>query len=93
VSAEAQWRLLITRDAERDFRNLPAVDQRRVRERLDALAATPPVQWHRFDIRRLTASDEWRLRVGDWRVRFRPDFDARLLAVLRVLPRGRAYRG
>lgn len=35
---------------------------------------------------------EYRLRVGDWRVRFVPDHERHLLHVLRVLPRGKAYR-
>jgi mRNA-degrading endonuclease RelE of RelBE toxin-antitoxin system len=38
----------------------------------------------------LALGDEWRLRVGDWRVRLRLDFDARSVVVVRVLPRGRA---
>lgn len=36
--------------------------------------------------------DEWRLRVGDWRVRFTRNSDTRTVLILRVLPRGRAYR-
>jgi mRNA-degrading endonuclease RelE of RelBE toxin-antitoxin system len=35
---------------------------------------------------------EYRLRVGDWRVRFARDDERPLLHVLRVLPRGKAYR-
>jgi mRNA-degrading endonuclease RelE of RelBE toxin-antitoxin system len=35
---------------------------------------------------------EYRLRVGAWRVRFRVDRQAGALIVLRVLPRGKAYR-
>jgi mRNA-degrading endonuclease RelE of RelBE toxin-antitoxin system len=38
------------------------------------------------------APPEYRLRVGDWRVRFARDDEHRLLHVLRVLPRGKAYR-
>jgi len=34
---------------------------------------------------------EWRLRVGDWRVRFQKDLAGSLLLILRVLPRGKAY--
>ena len=33
-----------------------------------------------------------RLRVGDWRVLYRVDAAASSLTILRVLPRGRAYR-
>jgi mRNA-degrading endonuclease RelE of RelBE toxin-antitoxin system len=35
---------------------------------------------------------EYRLRVGDWRVRFYRDDDPEALHVLRVLHRGKAYR-
>lgn len=61
--------------------------QRRIVEALD-LVGDPPAG----DVVKLTGSDdEWRLRVGDWRVRFTRD-DEQLVHVLRVLPRGRAYR-
>ncbi|MBI4213800.1 MAG: type II toxin-antitoxin system RelE/ParE family toxin [Chloroflexi bacterium] len=36
--------------------------------------------------------DQWRLRVGDWRVRFLYDYQSTTIRVIRVLPRGRAYR-
>ena len=35
---------------------------------------------------------QWRLRVGDWRVRFRFESATSTMFVQRVLPRGRAYR-
>lgn len=46
------------------------------------------------DVLRLTdvRPPEWRLRVGDWRVRFRLDIEGGTLYVLRVLPRDKAYR-
>lgn len=34
---------------------------------------------------------EWRLRVGDWRVRFQKDPAGPFLLILRVLPRDKAY--
>jgi mRNA-degrading endonuclease RelE of RelBE toxin-antitoxin system len=40
----------------------------------------------------MTGREEWRLRVGDWRVRMRFVAAHRTVVVLRVLPRGRAYR-
>jgi mRNA-degrading endonuclease RelE of RelBE toxin-antitoxin system len=43
------------------------------------------------DIRKLQGSTEWRLRIGDLRVRFTFDDEARVIHVIRVLPRGRAY--
>ena len=45
------------------------------------------------DVKKLHgAANEWRLRVGDWRVRFEIDPGDGAIVVLRVLPRGRAYR-
>jgi mRNA-degrading endonuclease RelE of RelBE toxin-antitoxin system len=45
------------------------------------------------DVIRLTdvRPPEYRLRVGDWRVRFIRDDAARTLTVLRILPRDKAY--
>lgn len=42
-------------------------------------------------MRKLKGSDELRLRVGDWRVRFERDDAKREIVVLRVLPRDKAY--
>jgi mRNA-degrading endonuclease RelE of RelBE toxin-antitoxin system len=45
------------------------------------------------DLKQLTSSDrEMRLRVGSWRVRLELDYRTATVTVLRVLPRGRAYR-
>jgi mRNA interferase RelE/StbE len=74
----------------------PALDELRaldpqIRDRvlsvIDRVVARDPA----LDVRRLTGSTELRVRVGDWRVRFTPDVDAKLIVVQRVLPRGRAY--
>ena len=45
------------------------------------------------DVVRLTdvQPPEFRLRVGDWRVRFTQDPASRTIFVLRVLPRDKAY--
>jgi mRNA-degrading endonuclease RelE of RelBE toxin-antitoxin system len=61
--------------------------RRRIYAALGQLAADDP----RVQVRKLDALSEWRIRVGDWRVRLIRDIDARLIVVQRVLPRGRAY--
>lgn len=82
------WRVVITERAERELKRLARKDQGRIRSAIDALAAGPG-----GDLRKLKGrEDEWRLRVGVWRVRFRIDFKARVAVILRVLPRGSAYR-
>lgn len=59
------------------------------RERLvDAIARLPA-----GDVRPLQGlPGEWRLRVGDWRVRFRRDDNVRLIDVVLVAARGGAYK-
>jgi hypothetical protein len=45
------------------------------------------------DVTRLQGiDDEWRLSGGAWRVRFRYTYPTQTLEVLRILPRGQAYR-
>lgn len=83
------WRVEFTSRALRDMRRLDPPVRRRVYDALDRLVGEHPTG----DVIRLTGSAEWRLRVGDWRVLFGRYPDARVIRVLRVLPRGRAYRG
>jgi mRNA interferase RelE/StbE len=87
--SDAAWRVELTRAAERDLRRLDQQVRRRVIAALDGLSAQPP----HGDISRLAGIErEWRLRVGDWRVRFTRDQTTHTVYALRVLPRGRAYR-
>jgi len=81
------WRIGFTRRGRKDLDRLDPPVRRRVYATLLRLAANDP----KIEERRLTGSDEWRIRVGDRRVRFTRDVDARLIVVQRVLPRGRAY--
>jgi len=83
----SSWAIRFETRAEKDLRRLDPSVARRVVESLDRVLVRDPS----VDLRRLRGSDEWRLRVDDWRVRLRLDFDARIIIVVRVLPRGRAY--
>ena len=55
-------------------------------------AVTRLAQTGQGDITKLTGREEWHLRVGTWRVRFRFDHDAHSIVIVRVLPRREAYR-
>lgn len=82
------WTVVLTAGAQRDLRRLDRPVATRI---LDAVARLADAG--QGDVTRLQGiADEWRLRVGDWRVRFRYDHPARTLTVLRILPRGQAYR-
>ena len=84
------WRVELARPAQRDLRRLDPQIRRRVLAAIKGLTAEPA----QGDIKHLTGitPPEWRLRVGDHRVRFTRDPDRRLVVIKRVLPRGRAYR-
>ena len=81
------WEVTWTRPAVHDMKRL----DRKVAERVYGAV-------HRFaqsghgDVTKLEGNLEWRLRVGDWRVRFVYDYEVPVLRIVRVLPRGRAYR-
>jgi mRNA interferase RelE/StbE len=74
--------------AGRDFKRLDPPVQRRIVDALDRLTGDPPAG----DVVKLSNTDEWRLRVGGWRVRFQRDVETGVVYIMRVLPRGRAYR-
>ncbi len=84
---DGPWGLDFTPQARRDLRRLDPQIRDRVLAALDRLLARDAS----LDVRRLTASAEERIRVGDWRIRFTRDTATRLIVVQRVLPRGRAY--
>lgn len=75
-----------TPPARRDLKRLDPPVRRRTIDALDRFVADP----HAADIRKLSSS-QWRLRVGEWRVCFSFDDEHRVIVILRVLPRGRAY--
>jgi mRNA interferase RelE/StbE len=72
--------------ARRDLKRLDRPVQRRILDALDRFVGDP----QSGDIRKLD-SLQWRLRVGDWRIRFSFDDENQVIVILRVLPRGRAY--
>ena len=82
------WRITWTHAARRDLHNLDKAVAVRVIQAVERLA-----EKEHGNVRRLRGLErEWRLRVGDWRVRFTYDDQDGEVVVLRVLPRGQAYR-
>ena len=83
------WHVIVEPRAERGLDKLPLDDRLRVRNAIDSLATGLAGR----DVLKLRGKEnEWRLRVGRWRIRFRPDFKAHVLVVLTVSPRSSAYR-
>lgn len=84
MSRALEW----TPAAERDLRRLDSQVRERIRQAVYRLADTG----QRDVVRLHGQTREWRLRVGDWRIRFTEDPTGQTIIVLRVEPPGEAYR-
>jgi len=82
------WILVWTRPALRDMKKLDQRLARRIREGVLSLAETGD-----GDVVKLKGASppEWRLRVGDHRIFFQFQGDAREIRILRVQRRDQAY--
>ena len=78
----------LTPRAARELRRLPSDVSRRVLEAVLALESDPRPPGSR----KLAASDEWRIRIGDYRVRYRIDDSSRQFTVTRIAHRREVYR-
>lgn len=88
-SASDEFEVRWSPRSRRDLKRLDRPAQGRVVDAMEHFARTGE-----GDVVRLVdvAPPEYRLRVGSVRVRFTRDLKHGLLHVLRVLPRGKAYR-
>lgn len=82
------WTVELTSRARRDLKRLDRQTQARVVTGVEKFAETG-----HGDVKRLLGKDDrWRLRVGSWRVIFTYVPARKVLQVVRVLPRGKAYK-
>jgi len=83
------YRVEIAPPAQRQLGRLPPGDAARLRGPILALAAPPRPP----GVAKLTGTDFWRLRVGDLRLIYMVDDDARLVVILRAARRAEStYR-
>lgn len=82
------WEIIWSERARRDLRRLDPSVTLRVVGAIERLAEAGV-----GDVKRLQGyENQWRLRVGAWRVRFTLEPVGGVLLIVRVLPRGSAYR-
>ncbi|MNY61198.1 Plasmid stabilization system protein [compost metagenome] len=75
----------------RAARDLQGLDRKTVARIIQALEEF--VAFNRGDVKKLRGkTEEWRLRVGDYRVRFEQDAERLLVTVLKAAHRREAYR-
>jgi mRNA interferase RelE/StbE len=83
------YEVYLERAAERDLRRLPEEIFRRIIPHIRSLAEEPRPP----GCRKLAGSEnDWRIRVGDYRVVYEIDETARAVRVFRVRHRREAYR-
>jgi len=85
----ADYSVVFARSARRELERLEARIARRILVRIEALAQDPRPHGC---VKLQGAADLWRIRVGDYRVIYSLDDDARLVDVRIVRHRGNAYR-
>lgn len=86
--SESYWNVVVDDRARKDLRRIDPPVRKRI---LSAIARLAQGAELTGDVKRLRDSDEYRLRVGDRRVRFERRDRERTIVIVRVLPRGRAY--
>ena len=82
--------IVFSRSAGKALRKTPRDIAVRIRARLDRIA-TDPYARH-ANVSRLRNRQAYRLRLGDWRVIYEIHGDGLIILVVRIGPRGEAYR-
>lgn len=83
------YQIEITPSARRQFKRLPADVQKKIRNKLDALAFDPFAA--SMDVKKLAGREGYRLRVGDYRVIYTLENNLLVIVVLAVGNRREIY--
>ncbi len=89
MTTEQQWEILLHRRVERVLRRLPQQLLQRIDRHIRSLAQDPRPP----GCKKLVGYDNlYRVRVGDWRISYAIEEDQRVVLVVEVEHRSRAYR-
>lgn len=79
----------ISKRAKKELKKLDFVTQERILKALVKLSENP----YEANIEKLqTKKDEWKLRVGDWRIFINPNFKEKIINVIKIKNRREAYK-
>jgi mRNA interferase RelE/StbE len=81
------YNVVLKRSAEKDLRNLPKAELRKVVEKISSLAKVPRPS----GCVKLSGQEHYRLRQGDWRVIYGVDDTDRLVTVIKIGHRKEIY--
>lgn len=79
----------IANEAVKALRKMPRNVSALIRSKIDLLAADPYAPNN--NVKKLKGSDDYRLRVGDWRVVYTLEDAILVIKVIRIAPRGGVY--
>ncbi|MBO8181629.1 MAG: type II toxin-antitoxin system RelE/ParE family toxin [Archaeoglobus sp.] len=82
-------RILISKRALKELKNIPARDRKTLKDRISKLAFFPLAH---LDVKKLKGMQNiYRLRIGDYRIIFEYNKDERLVKILKLGKRGGIY--
>jgi mRNA interferase RelE/StbE len=84
------YRIVFAKRTDQALRKISRNRARLIREKLDQLAKDPYAR--NPNVTKLQGRSGYRLRVGDWRVIYELEDDRLVILVLKIAPRGGAYR-
>jgi mRNA interferase RelE/StbE len=83
------YEVLLEQAAERDLKKLPSEMFKRIISKIKELARNPKPQWSR---KIKGSKNDWRIRVGDYRILYEIDARAKKINVMRIRHRKDVYR-
>jgi mRNA interferase RelE/StbE len=84
------YRIEYQQQAIKALLKMPRPTARMIREKIEHLALSPHAANN--NVRRLASEEGYRFRVGDWRVLYEIVDDRLVIVVVKIKPRGDAYR-
>jgi len=84
----ANYRIEIKKSAQKEIKNLPQQDLKRVVTKIQQLAQNPRMH----DSKKLASHEQYRVRVGQYRILYEIHDEVLLVVVVRVANRKEAYR-
>jgi mRNA interferase RelE/StbE len=85
-----RYRITIARSAAKEFRDLPQLSMKKIRDVIDALALEPRPEGKSKKLR--ASGSLWRVRVGDYRVVYSVDNVHKVVDIIHIRHRKDVYR-
>lgn len=86
---QEQWRVIVMKQPQKALRRMPKNLRERIREIIWTLAENPYPSGYK---KLVGFKNNYRIRVGDWRIVYTIENDQLLVLVIRIAPRGEAYQ-